>query len=158
MSQDIKQIIEGIPNSVQVTSNIDLSMVSQIKKHIHDSHGASLTAVTMIDSLTEHQGLNIEITFNSESELSSFVDHLIGVWDRYEPIPTVIRSFNTDGKFIESFNGVQLIDNNQAPTNINDYKNKKVLIDVEKTGMNFVFKFYRWGEVYPRVLKLTSAV
>jgi hypothetical protein len=156
MSLSIKDLIETSEQKPKIESNIAFPSLDQIKKFCGEPHGMSLLAISMIDPL--NKDLEVKLSFDSDAQLGSAVEHLLAVWEVYTPITSFIRSFQIDGKFVENFNNVELTTETTYPVNVSDYRGKKVIIDASKTGTSYKFKLYRWNEVFPRILEFSLDV
>ena len=152
-SASIKDITGYSTPVPDIKTNIQLQPMETIRKYSSEPHGMSLIALTMLDPM--HKDLEMEIKFDDEGYINSFVEYVMGVWNKYEPITSFVRSYEKDGKFIDDLDGVKLSAKSTAPGSTADFNNKKIIIDVISIGSDsFTFKFYRWGENKPRVLRL----
>lgn len=157
-----RELVKGITGTVsampEVRSNLNLASIDSIKKYADVPHGMSLIAIFMLDPLNK----NVELTmkFDDESQMESFVEYVLGVWNNYEPITSFIRSYCNDGLYTTVLDNKQLSSVANHPSSNDDFKGKKVIIDIEKQtlgkeGLMYIFKFHRLNEVKPRLLKLS---
>lgn len=140
-----------------IKSNIELVSMEQIKKYAGVPHGMSLVALSMLDP--NNKDLELTIELDSEMYLESFVEHIMGVWQKYEPITSFLRSYKNSDEYLSEFNEIKLSTNPVFPNSNDHFKNKKVIIDVEysldkQKNPEYKFKFYRWSENKPRILHL----
>lgn len=137
-----------------IESNINVQPLETIKKYAGVPHGMSMVALCIMDG--QYRGLEMDIKFDSEMYMNSFVEHLISVWANYEPISSFIRSYKKDGKFVKEFDGNTLQESDTVPASTEEFKNKKVIIDMSTEGDDkYTFRLYRWNEVRPRILRLS---
>jgi hypothetical protein len=136
----------------EVKCNMDIIPLPIIKQHIGTLHGMSMVAVCMLDSNYRHIEMNI--SFDNEQYLIDFAEHVIAVWKKYEPIPSYIRSFKHNEKFLTQYNGNKLSSDTTLPTAIETFNGKKAIIDVNMVNVDYIFKLYKWSEDSPRILRL----
>jgi len=153
MSVSLKQITHQIDPMPELTANIKLDAIEEIKKHLTEPHGISLIAITMLDK--KNQNLKLEIQFDTEAELITFLSTVLAIWDKYEPIPSYLRSYKQDGQFMDSIDDIKLEHTDAYPTSIEQYRGKKAIIDMSLTTPNyFIIQIHRWNETNPRILIL----
>lgn len=137
-----------------ITSNMDLPAIATIRKYSGVPHGMSLAALTVLD--TENRKLTLDLTFENDAYMMTFADQLVAVWGKYEPIPSFIRSYKVDGKYMSSFNGESMQLTSQMPSTHDMFGYKKAIIDIELIGLTkIVYKIWRWGEDTPRMINLS---
>ena len=139
----------------EIKTNIQLTAIDQLKKYAGVPHGMSMVALTLIDPL--NRNLEMNVVFESEMYLNAFADHVINIWEYYKPISSFIRSYKSNGEFLDKFNGYKLKKLTPFPFSIDHFNDKKVIIDVEAGVGYYLFKCYKWNEEKPRVLHLTLA-
>jgi hypothetical protein len=152
--------VQGMYPTPEIKSNIQFTALEQLRKHLGTSHGMSLIAITMIDF--NNRDLELDVLLESNMYLEAFVEHIINVWGNYIPVPSFIRSYQVEGKFLDEFEGVKLQDTTPFPGTNDQYKNKKFIIDIadgkdDDNEKTYTFKFYRWGEDRPRILRVSIA-
>lgn len=143
---------------VSVTSNIDSDSLTQAKKHAGTSHGMSMLALALLDA--NHRGLELTLVFDDVATLENCAEQMTAVWDRCMSNKVLFRSAKKNGSFLTDFFDKPMTDVNTMPTSSAEYKNHKLILDVElndtdtDTGGSHVYKFYRWLDQQPRVMTL----
>ena len=154
MSASLKQLTGEIVPVPDIKCSLALEAMSEIKKHASEPHGASLIAITMLD--TRNKTLNVDMKFDTEMELNTFFSNVLAVWGKYEPIPAYLRSYKQDGKYMESLDSAPLEVDVKHPASLEDYAGKKAVVDMILTGRtDVILNVYRWGEQAPRALTLS---
>lgn len=139
---------------VNVTTNLDTDFLTQAKKHSNSSHGMSMIALSMLDAA--HMNLNTTLVFEDMDTLENCAEQMTAVWDKCASNKVLFRSAKKDGVFLAEFFGKPMSEETALPTTSDEYKNYKVIMDANINNAEnvHVYKFYRWLEIYPRVLTL----
>jgi Ethanolamine utilization protein EutJ (predicted chaperonin) len=148
--------MSSVQNIIQCNKKIN--QMPELQKHISTAFGVSLVALTMIDK--NCPGIVMSIEFANMVDLDSFVDGLVGIWDKYAPIRTAIRSYKREGEFLEEEFGRNLSDTTSKPSSIAEYKKHGVkydfLIDIHREDETFKITFHKWDENESRMLTLRN--
>lgn len=136
-----------------IKCNLNINSWPTIEKYHGTSHGISLVAMSMLD--VNNRGLQFTVTIDGD-RIDSYVEHVLSVWRRYNPIPSFIRSYKMDDKFMQEFDGIKLDTKPVFPSVPDMFMGKKVIIDIEHNTDRdeYTFKHYQWNEDKPRVLQL----
>lgn len=144
---------------MSIIFNKKITAADVIEKTFGSAQSYSKIAITIMD-FTQPQ-LEIDMKFETTFELEGAFSHMLGIWQRYQPIKSFIRTFKNPKGFLEEFNGYKLKDKVEFPSSEEHFyyeKNKAMdyIIDIEQTEdgkmYQYVIKFYRWRENAPRVL------
>lgn len=134
-----------------VTCNLSLPELEKINQYITAPHGASLVALTSIDP--KNKNLDLSIEFDYHSDMERFVGHILDIWGKYKPIPSVIRSYKQDGKFVDYIDDAKMEHTDHHPESMAEYNNKHVLIDIDvKQDNDYTFKLHRWRDSKARII------
>jgi hypothetical protein len=141
----------------EIKCNRVLTGLNSIKQYSSVPHGQSLLALFLVDP--NNKNVQISIAYSYETVLNDLVEQLFGVWQKYEPIKSMIRSFKKDGVYLDELDGLVLQKTNSTPTSETDYDNKQVIIDVEMfVDGTYEIKLHKYSEQNPRILKLLYKV
>ncbi len=151
----INPVVE-IKSGNEIFTNVEFPALESIKKHIDKPHGLSLIAMSMIDNIRD-----LEIRFDTTDYIDTIINYLVGVWLEYAPIPCMIRSYKKNNIFQDTVDFIsEPIDKLQAcdsvPSTVNDFNNKKVIIDIASNNGVYTIKFYKWNEGAERRLIIRS--
>ena len=144
---------------MSITFNKKIIAADVIEKTFGSAQSYSKIAITIMD-FTQPR-LEISMKFETSFELENAFSHMLGIWQRYQPIKSFIRTFKMPKGFLEEFNGYKLKDKVEFPSSEDHFyyeKNKALdyIIDIEQIDddkrYSYVVKFYRWREDIPRAL------
>lgn len=136
-----------IPN---IECNLDIGELKQIKRYITEPYGASVVALTAIDK--KNEGLELKICFDSNLELSRFVSSLVEIWRKYQPMKTHIRSYKSNGVFMNNLDDKPLTDITRRPITYSEFDGYDVIMDMESTKTSYMFNLYEFGEKKRRTI------
>ena len=131
--------------------------VNLLKQYSSVPYGQSLLAIFLVDP--NNRDMQISISYGGETNLNDVVNELFGIWLKYEPTKTIIRSFKKDGVYLNDVDGIELQHTNTYPSSQEEYGGKHVIVDVEMYNDNtYNIALWRYPESSPRMLKLLYKV
>ncbi len=139
----------------EIQINTHIASYDYIKKHMGQSHGMSAIAISLIDPI--NADLEMRVVFDTINEMNNFIEYVLGVWKKFIPVPSFIRSYLKDDVYVKSLNGVELEEKALFPSTVEEFKGKTIIIDIvsNKTS-EYLFKFYKFNDTKPRLLYVSA--
>jgi hypothetical protein len=136
----------------KLISNKNIPVIKNIQKTISEPYSASLTAICMLDM--SYKELNIEISFLDITSLEIFYALCFNLWRTYKNIPLKIRSFKYKGNYLSEYNDMKMDTSINSYLTLNDFDNKKFIIDISYEENIYNIYFHLLHETEPRILTL----
>lgn len=140
----------------EVRANREFPTMSPIRKYAGTSHGLTLLVLSASD--VNNKGLRLDMRVASDSQLQDFAGQINDVMNNSQVSKFYVRSVKLNGVFQDSFNGWPLVHNDTAPVSKDEYLNgSNVLVDIDISASEHVWRFYRHAQPGNRVLRLFTS-